>query len=151
MNTKSMVAGMAIGSLLVVAGLPATQVVRAESGTSMSRPASGMIGGHEDCHTTMASMMWMMHQHHAMMGDDMMGASPDSMMGDDMMGASPDSMMGDDMMGEGIMGASPEPEAPTAPAGTAPGDQTPSPDASSVAGHEQHHPSPSPSVTPGPS
>jgi hypothetical protein len=57
------------------------------------------------------------------------------------------------MMGEGMMGASPapEPEATTAPPSTAPGDQTPAPDASSVAGHEQHHPSSSPSASPGPS
>ena len=146
MNTKSMVAGMAIGSLLVI-GIQATQSVRAESGAAPTGQTREMSARHEDCHMSMASMMWMMHQHHAMMGD-----WPDGMMGDGMMGASPDGMMGDGMMGaspDGMMGASPEPEATTAPPSTGPGDQTPAPDASSVAGHEEHHPSPSPVASPG--
>ena len=89
MNTKSMVAGMAIGSLLVIGhpghpGRSAPRVARRDG----SDPR-GDVGGHEDCHTSMASMMWMMHQHHAMMGEGMMGDGPDGMMGDGMMGAAP--------------------------------------------------------------
>jgi hypothetical protein len=151
MNNKTMVAGLAIGSLLIGAGIQATQSVRAESGAAPTSHASGMSGWQEDCHTTMASMMWMLHQHHAMMG-----AGPEGMMGADetMMGAGPEGMMGAD---EGMMGAGPEgmmgdgPEGMTAPPSTGPSAETLAPDASLGAGHDQHHPAPSPLVSPEPS
>ena len=110
MNDKSMIAGLAIASLLVVAGLPTLQGVRAESGTPTGGPASGMVVS-QDCPTTMMSMMRMMHQHqhHGMMDDGagMMGAGPEGMMDDGagMMGAGPEGMMDD---GAGMMGAGPE-------------------------------------------
>ena len=174
MNTKTMVAGLAIGSLLIGAGINAVQSVRAETDAIPTVQSREMSGWHADFHSAMASMMWMMHQHlgmmgdgmmghgmmgHGMMGDGMMGDDSEAMMGDGMMG---DDMMGDDMMGddseamtgddsEAMMGATPLPEATTAPPSTGPSTETPAPDASLGAGPEQHHLTASPVASPEPS
>ena len=137
MNTKTLVAGLAVGSLLVV-GVQATQSVRAESGPSPMSQARQMSGWHEDCQGSMASMMWMMHQHHAMMGGHMMGEG--------MMGAGPEGMMDG-----GMMGVSPTPEAMAAPPSAVPSPEALAPGATSGAGHELHHPSPSPVASASPS
>jgi hypothetical protein len=83
-----------------------------------------------------------------MMGSGMMGDWPDGMMGSGMMGSG---MMGDwpdGMMGSGPEEASPDVEPTLDTPSTGPGDQAPAPDATSVAGHEEHHPSPSPVASP---
>ena len=153
MNTKTMVAGLAIGSLLIGAGINAVQSVRAETDAIPTVQSREMSGWHADFHSAMASMMWMMHQHLGMMGHGMMGHG---MMGHGMMGHG---MMGHGMMGDGMMGddseamtgATPLPEATTAPPRTGPSTETPAPDASLGAGHEQHHLTPSPVASPEPS
>ena len=164
MNTKTMVAGLAIGSLLIGAGINAVQSVRAETDAIPTVQSREMSGWHADFHSAMASMMWMMHQHLGMMGHGMMGHGMmgHAMMGDDseaMMGDGPEGMMGDGMMGDGMMGddseamigATPLPEATTAPPSTGPSTETPAPDASLGAGHEQHHLTASPVASPEPS
>jgi len=153
MNTKTMVAGLAIGFLLISAGIHSTQSVRAETGAAATSQAM-TADWDEDCHATMMMMMMMrlMHQHHGMMDQGMMRDWPDGMM-DDGPGMMDDGMMDDGMMGDGpgMMDASPVPEATTAPPSSDPGAEALAPDASPEAGHEQHHASPSPSASPGPS